>query len=152
MPRRVRTLIAYVARALFRRGVTIALTPRPRGFVPNDGLRLRKLSARLHLEWRTRDLHPWDERLPAARRAERFREQTLHDTDSAIARCFEMLPEVETIDIRVLAPRAPDRLLLAGTVTRADIAALRRVASPGMRLRMLGVRCRLEDGRLEPLD
>jgi hypothetical protein len=116
-----------------------ALALTPRGFVPHDVLVLGQLSARLRVEWRARDLHPWDRDLPVERRAMVLREQALRDTDAAILRLFQLLPEMDAIDIRVLEPREPHRLLLAGTVTRADVLATRSIVSPGMRLRMMGV-------------
>ena len=135
-----------------RRMVARALDLTPRGFVPNDVLILETLSARLRLEWRTRDLHPWDRDLPSRRRDERFRDQTLVDTDKAIERLFRILPEIDAIDVRVLESRAPNRLLLAGIVARDDLVATRAITSPEMRLRMMGIRCETRDGRLEPLD
>jgi len=126
-----------------RRSVVKALALAPRGFVPHDVLVLNGLSARLKLEWRTRDVHPWDRELSPERSSERFREQALEDTDAAIARCFELLPEVEEIEFRVLAPHAPDTVVLRGTVARGDAAAVRAIASPRMRLELMGVCCRL---------
>jgi hypothetical protein len=123
--------------------VVKALALAPRGFVPQDVLVLKSLSARLKVEWRTRDVHPWDRELSSERLSERFREQALEDTDAAIARCFELLPEVEEIEFHVLAPRAPDTVVLRGTVARGDAAAVRAIASPRMRLELMGVSCRL---------
>ncbi len=145
-------MLAHVAHVLFRRAVLMALALGPRGFITNDRLRLSRLSARLWLEWRTRDLHPWDDDLPVDRRAALFCEQTLRDTDAALLRCFETLPHVEAIDLRVLEPREPHRLLLAGMVAREDVMAARALSSPGMRLRMVGVRCHVRDGRLQPIE
>jgi hypothetical protein len=123
--------------------VVKALALTPRGFVPHDVLILRSLSTRLKLEWRTRDIHPWDRELSSERLTERFREQAVEDTDAAIARCFELLPEVEEIEFRVLAPRAPDTVVLGGTVARRDAVAVRAIVSPRMRLELMGISCRL---------
>jgi hypothetical protein len=120
--------------------------------IPRDVLCLSKLSAQLRVEWRTRDVHPWDRALPPERRATLFREQTLQDTDAAILRVFALLPDVDAIEVRVLEPHAPNRLILAGTVIREDVLAASALSSPGMRLRMMGVRCRMRDGHLEPLE
>ena len=117
-----------------------ALALTPRGFVRRDVLVLEEVSARLKLEWRTRDLHPWDRGLSLERRTARFRDQALCDTDTAIVRCFGLLPEVEEIDVRVLAPGSSDTVILAGTVARGDVAAVRGIASPRMRLELMGVR------------
>jgi len=149
------TLLRYLSLATqgrLRRMVTGALALTPRGFVPRDVLVLGELSARLRLEWRTRDLHPWDRDLPAARRAERFRDQALTDTDAAIERLFRILPEMDAIEIRVLEPRAPHGLIFAGTVAREDLLATRAISSPAMRLRMMGIRCQTKHGHLQPLD
>ena len=122
-----------------RRAVTRALALRPRGFVRDDVLKLGKLSAQLRVEWRTRDLHPWDLRLPPDRRANLFRDQSARDTDAAIHRFFATLPELDVIDIRVLAPREPHRIILAGRVSRAEALAARSLSSARMRLRMMGI-------------
>jgi hypothetical protein len=126
-----------------------ALSLPPRGFVPRDVLVLTNLAAQLQLEWETRDIHPWDRNLPEDWQAALFREQALHDTDAAVTRLFRVLPEIDVIDIRVLAPRAPNRLLLAGTVGRQDLVDARPLASPGMRLAVMGVRYYRTHGQLK---
>jgi hypothetical protein len=123
-----------------RRAITRALALTPRGFVPRDVLALARLSARLQLEWRARDLHPWDRGLAPERRAQIFREQMLRDTDAAIRRCFRLLPEIDAIDVRVLGPHPPHGLLCAGTVLRRDAFEARSLSSPWMRLNAMGVR------------
>ena len=68
-----------------------ALALRPRGAVPNDVLILNSLILSSHclkLEWRARDIHPWDRDLPPAQQAELFSEQALQDTDVALNRLF----------------------------------------------------------------
>ena len=134
-------LVMRLARGRLRRTVKRALALTPRGFVPHDVLRLSRLSAQLKMEWRARDVHPWHRDLPAERQAALFREQTLVDTDAAIARSFQLLPDVAAIEIRVLEPHAPDRVILVGTVGRHDALASRSLSSPRMRLNMMGVRC-----------
>jgi len=152
IPRPLRGLMAYVAASPLRRLVRKALSLSPRGFVSQDVLVLCDFSAQLRVEWRTRDIHPWDGSLPLDRRSELFRDQAFHDTDAAIVRLFRILPDLDAIEVRVLEPRPPNRTILAGTVARRDADAARPLASPGMRLRLMGVRCRLEGGRLAPLD
>jgi hypothetical protein len=98
------------------------------------------VSARLRVEWRSRDVHPWDGNVPPERRSQLFREQVLRDTDAAILKAFETLPDVDAMEIRVREPHAPNRAILAGTVTREELAAARGLTSPRMRLAMLGVR------------
>lgn len=150
-----RSLRAFITRArapaYLRRGVTRALTLRPRGFVANDALRLERLSACLEVEWRTRVVHPWDEQLPPERRARVLCEQTLHDTEEAILGLFRLLPEVERISIRVRGCESPHETFLAGTVAREDVRATNALRSPGMRLRMMGVRWNTAGGALQPL-
>jgi hypothetical protein len=138
----LRELVTRLTRGRLRRTVERALALTPRGFVPHDILRLRRLSAQLKIEWRARDLHPWDRELSADRQAALFREQALVDTDAAIARSFNLLPEVTAIEVRVLEPYAPERVILTGTVGRHDAQASRSLSSPRMRLTMMGVRCR----------
>jgi len=123
-----------------RGAVMKALALAPRGFVRRDVLVLNAVSARLKLEWRTRDIHPWDRGLSSERRNARFRDQALQDTDAAIVRCFRLLPEVDEIDVRVLGPGSSDAVILAGTVARCDVAAVRGIASPRMRLELMGIR------------
>jgi hypothetical protein len=152
IPRPLRAFTAYLAASPLRRLVRKALALTPRGFVSRDVLLLCDFSARLRVEWRTRDVHPWDESLPVGRRSELFRDQAFSDTDAAIVRLFRFLPDIDEIEVQVLAPRLPNRTILAGTVTRRDADAARSLVSPGMRLRLMGIRCRLEGGRLAPLD
>jgi len=141
-----------MARIGLRQVATGALALAPRGFVPRDVFLLRRLSAQLRVEWYTRDIHPWDRRLPVDEQEELFSLQTLHDTDAAIVRFFDLVPEIEELDLRVLEPHPPNRLILAGVVARADAHATRTLSSPAMRLKMMGIRCQLDDGRLAPLE
>jgi|SRR5581483_5679667 len=127
-------------RSVLARVVTKALALRPRGFIRRDVLVLEKLSARLRIEWRSRGVHPWDRDLPEDRRTVLLREQTLRDTEAAIARLFHVLPEVEAIEVRVLAPHPSNEPMLTGTVLREDVVAARPVVSPRMRLQLMGLR------------
>jgi hypothetical protein len=57
-----------------------ALALRPRGTIPNDVLALSNLRLSGHclqLEWRARDIHPWDRDLPDSLQAELFSIQAL---------------------------------------------------------------------------
>jgi hypothetical protein len=120
--------------------------------VGDDTLRLNRLTGRLQLEWRARDVHPWDRDSGPQRQAELFCEQTISDTDVAIVRLFEMLPEIEAIAVRVVEPQAAKRVILSGTVARADIFGSQLPSSARMRLKMLGIRYHIVDRHLEPLD
>jgi hypothetical protein len=122
-----------------------------RGAECETGLPLRRLSTRLEVEWYARDVHPWDRDLPQEQRTKRFVEESLKDTVAAIWRMFDHLPEIDTIDLRVLEPNHPHKPLFAGTVCRDDVNAAGSCLSPAMSLKALGVRFRLADGCLEPL-
>jgi hypothetical protein len=68
------------------------------GEARRDGLHATKSTTHLEIEWRARDIHPWDRGLlspgekPAA-----FVKQSLADTEAAIYRLFEALPQVGVI-------------------------------------------------------
>jgi hypothetical protein len=134
------SILARIARWRFRRLIVRAFTLRPRGFAARDDLRLDDVSAHLRVEWRSRDVHPWDRDVPPERRSALYLEQLVCDTDAVIVKAFATLPDVDAIELRVREPHAPNRAILAGTVTRDDLAAARGLASPRMRLAMLGVR------------
>ena len=67
-------------------------------------------------------------------------------------RLFQILPEIDAIGIRVFAPRAVSKLMLAGTVSRREAFIARPLASPGMRLKVMGVRYQVANGHLDPLE
>src|ERR1700685_346059 len=80
-----------------------ALALQPRGAVPNDVLTLHNLILSGHclkLEWLARDIHPWNRDLPLAEQAELFSEQAMQDTEAALIRLFQGLPEVEQIEFQ----------------------------------------------------
>jgi hypothetical protein len=131
-----------------------ALALRPRGAVPHDVLVLHSLRAAGHcvqLEWRARDIHPWDCDLPPSRQAEVFSEQALQDTDVALIRLFQRLPEIDQIEFHVLKPLPPDEVILTGVVDRAKVLDPERSPSLRMRLKMLGVHYEMADSHLVPL-
>jgi hypothetical protein len=93
----------------------------------------------LEIEWRARDIHPWDRSLLApARRAAAFVEQSLADTEAAVYRLFEAVHQVDVITLKVF-DRMSDNVIISGTVSRADILARDEELSIGMRLRNLGL-------------
>ncbi len=114
-----------------------------------DGLCPINPSLRLQLKWHARGIHPWDSNLPPDKAIPRFVEQTLLDADSGIRRVFEILPEIDAVDLRVLETNS-DKTLMAGTIDRAKFEAY-RAASVGMRLRMAGVNYRLVNWYFEPV-
>jgi hypothetical protein len=83
--------------------VTRALQLRPRGGCVDDRLTVNRISTELRVEWRARDVHPWDRDLPLDRRDDLFLEQCRHDTLVAVQRMFARLSEVDLIEILVVA-------------------------------------------------
>src|SRR5438128_12659527 len=97
----VQRIAGLFADRRFKGRVLQALAVLLRGGVAHDALQLSNFSARLHVEWTARNVHPWDRALPSELRAEKFVAQSLTDTTVAIDRLFRMLPEIEVIEIRV---------------------------------------------------
>jgi hypothetical protein len=117
-----------------------ALALHLRGEARRDGLTVDAVSSHLTIRWRARDIHPWDRHRPRYEREVMFAEQALTDTEAAVVRLFERLPEVDVIDLSVVEP-ASEILIAAGTVHRSDLSAPRpRLSSVGMRLREVGIR------------
>jgi hypothetical protein len=140
---------------LFKRSVQQivrrALALRPRGAIPNDVPILTNLvlsGHRLKLEWRARDVHPWDRDLPLAEQAELFSEQALQDTDVALIRLFQGLSEIEQIEFQVLKPDGFGDVILAGVVDRERALDPEQPLSLRMRLLMLGVTYQMADDHL----
>jgi hypothetical protein len=128
-----------------------ALSLRPRGAIPNDVLVLDNLILSAHwlkLEWRARDVHPWDRDLPLAEQAELFSRQALQDTDAALIRLFQGLPEIEEIEFQVLKPDGFGDVILTGAVDREKVLASERPLSLRMRLLNLGVTYQMADNHL----
>jgi hypothetical protein len=138
-----RLLMKKLIPSLMRRGirslVNRSLALRPRGGVVNDRLVLHKLSGQLQLEWHARAVHPWDRDLPPCRQVEAYFEQAVADTDLAIRRIFQRLPEIAVIEIRVLDTQDPTKIVLAGVVTREDALDADLPYSAKMRLKMMGI-------------
>ncbi len=147
--------MTYLKETKLQRAARKALALAPRGGVRQDVLMINQLSnipaQQLRIEWCARDVHPWDQDLPAREQAELFCQQALHDTEAAILRLFQMLPGIQQVDFRVLDPKASNRVILAGNVERDEIPAARRLQSIKMRLMMMGVRFLMAGGHLEPL-
>ena len=149
MLKEMEKLRAMSARRRPHRRVTGALALNKRGEVRSDGLSLIYFQNRLQIEWRARDVHPWDRDLPPARTARLFAEQCLTDADTAIQRLFAEFPEVDVIDFRVLDLKSQAGIL-CGAIRRTEAMSV-RAPSAGMRLKQLGVRYRLQNWRFEPL-
>jgi hypothetical protein len=133
------TLLRKLDRCRYRRNIDRALALHLRGEVRRDGLNPTSLTTHLEIEWRARDIHPWDRGLLSrAQRAAAFVEQSLADTEAAIYRLFEALPPVDAITLRVFDPTS-DNVIISGTVLRAGMVARDEDLSIGMRLRYLGL-------------
>jgi hypothetical protein len=122
----------------YQRHVKSALALYRRGEVRRDGLELKSLCSTVEIEWRARDIHPWDRQRPIDEKRAAFVAQTLADTEAAIFRLFQALPHVDWLQIRVFA-MDPETPILAGTVSRAALRGIRPGLSIGMRLRELGI-------------
>jgi hypothetical protein len=97
-------LVRGMGAVISRRRIERALALHVRGEVRSDGLKLWRLSNRLEIEWRARDIHPWDRHDPPDKRASLFVRQSLADTESAITRLFQALPQVDMIALTVWSP------------------------------------------------
>jgi hypothetical protein len=128
-----------------------ALALQPRGAVPNDLLILDSLTLSgrcLKLEWRARNIHPWDRDLPPGEQAELFSKQALQDTDVALLRLFQRLSEIDQIEFQVLQPEGGGDVILAGVVDRERALDPEQPLSLRMRLSMLGVIYKMADDHL----
>jgi hypothetical protein len=137
MWRRLANLIQRLDSVRYRRGIERALALHLRGEVRNDGLKLKKLSTRLEIEWWARDIHPWDRNDPPDRKAWLFFRQSLADTEAAITRLFQTLPQVDVIALTVLE-RNSESVIMAGTVDRSAVEPDAEL-SVGMRLWQRGI-------------
>ena len=121
-----------------RRGIENALALHRRGEVRPDGLILIRATHRLAIEWRAREIHPWDRGCEHSEHELQFTERSLADTDAALSRLFTALPEIDVIDFRVIHPGSDVRIL-AGTVERSAPVPSTRSVSPRTRLWHRGV-------------
>jgi hypothetical protein len=123
----------------YHRCIKQALALHLRGEARRDGLTVDNVSSRLEIRWRARDIHPWDRDLAKYEREVMFTEQALADTEAAVYRLFERLPQVDVIELSVLEPKSETQIA-TGTVHRSDLNAARPdLLSVGMRLREVGV-------------
>jgi len=139
-----------IARRRLHRRVTRALALNRRGEARADELSLSHFQNRLEMEWRAREIHPWDQDLPLASAARLFAEQCLKDADAALERLFITLPEIDVIDFKMLDPSSGVPIL-SGAVTRSESMNIRATTSSGMRFKQLGVTYRLQNWHFEPL-
>ncbi|MGA2408963.1 MAG: hypothetical protein ABSG46_01060 [Candidatus Binataceae bacterium] len=132
-----------------RDAVTKALALHLRGEARTDDLTLMDMSVRMQLQWRARDIHPWDRDLPPARAAKKLAKQCLSDAEAALERLFAACPDVDVIELSVIEPD-PDgnRRVMFGTVRRDEFVQWHPL-STDMRLRLVGVHYRLVDDEIE---
>src|SRR5271154_5555461 len=87
----------------YQRSIRRALALYLRGEVRRDGLHPINMATQLDIEWRARDIHPWDRPLLSrSQRAAAFVGQSLADTEAAVHRLFDAVPQVNVITLRVL--------------------------------------------------
>ena len=147
----MKAFFTHIFKPSIQRIVGRALALRPRGAIPNDVLVLQSLILSDHclkLEWRARDIHPWDSDLSPAQQAELFSKQALQDTDVALIRLFQGLSEIEQIEFQVLKPKGFGEVILTGVVDRERALDPEQPLSLRMRLSMLGVRYKMADDHL----
>jgi hypothetical protein len=148
----LRTLLRKRYGRRYKQNIERALALYLRGEVRRDGLEPINLTTQLQIEWRARDIHPWDlSLLSPAQKAATFVEQSLADTEAAIRRLFEALPQVDAIALRVL-DRTSDTVIISGTVSRLAAAARDEHLSIGMRLMYLGLTYHSAGSLFEPLE
>ena len=124
-----------------RRAIARCLALNRRGEARSDGLTLVSVGHRLEIRWRARGIHPWDKHLPEEERAAAFVEQSMLDTEAALFRLFQALPQVHVLDFKVLEPQS-DRVIIEGSVSRPNLSdpEAARNLSIRMRLKRLGIR------------
>ena len=121
-----------------RKAIQGALDLHNRGEARRDGLILTQASHRLEIEWRARNVHPWDRASESTQQELLFAEQSMADTDAALSRLFNELPEVDVIEFAVTHPDSGQRIL-TGTVERACRVPSMRGVSARTRLWHMGV-------------
>jgi hypothetical protein len=148
----LKTLLRKLDGHRYKHDIGRALALHLHGEVRSDGLDPINITTQLQIEWRARDVHPWDRGLLSpARRAAAFVEQSLADTEVAIHRLFEALPQVDVIALRVL-DRTSETVIISGAVSRAAVAANDENLAIGMRLLYLGLTYRSAGSLFEPLE
>jgi hypothetical protein len=144
------TVLQRMEKTLYRRNIEWALALHRRGEVRDDGLRATRVSNHLEIEWTARNIHPWDRGQPWDS-GFLFVDQSLADTDAAVTRLFEALPQVDVIMLRIFDPSS-GAAIIAGTVYRSAASDVSRNISVRMRLNRWGLRFRSTGLSLEPLE
>jgi hypothetical protein len=136
----------------YKRNVKRALALHLRGEVRSDGLTPISMTTHFNVEWQARDIHPWDRGLlPPSQRALAFVQQSLNDTEAAICRLFEALPQMDVVTVRVV-DRTEGRVIISGSVSRLDFAARDERLAIGMRLLYLGLSYHSCGDLFEPIE
>lgn len=151
MLRGIGKLLRKLNAASYGRRVERSLALYNRGEARRDGLELITICHRLEIEWRARDVHPWDRDRADSEKRPAFVEQCLSDTEAAVLRLFDALPHLDARQLRVLALDS-DEAILGGTVLRSDLSDLSPELSVGMRLRTLGITYHSVGSQFELLD
>jgi hypothetical protein len=146
---RLSAMIRYWEGRIFERKISRALALHLRGESRSDGLTLNRKHTRLMLEWRARDIHPWDRAVCPENRSALFVQQCFADTGAALSRLFEQLPQSDSIHVRVLHPHS-DAVIMAGVVSRASLKTTRPL-SDRIWLGQIGLCFRLSGDCFEPL-
>jgi hypothetical protein len=146
---RIKQFRSTSARRQLHRRVMTALALNQRGEARPDGLALNRFEHWLDIEWRARDVHPWDRDLSAARIVRLFAEQCLDDTSAALDRLFSKLPEIDVVEFKVTHP-ASGAPILSGSISRSEACTV-KASSSGMKLKQLGVTYHLYNWQFEPL-
>lgn len=135
-----RNFLKKIISRAHRTGIQDALALQKRNEVRRDGLILTKAVHQLDIEWRARDIHPWDRDWVRSSDDEEqlFNEQCFSDTEAAIRRLFSSLPTIDEIQFRVIRPDSDDELL-TGHVARLSLGQITKSASPRGRLRQMGI-------------
>jgi hypothetical protein len=149
MWRRLTNAIQKLDALRYRRGIERALALHRRGEARRDGLKLKKLSNRLAIEWQARDVHPWDRHNPPERKGALLVRQSLADAEAAITRLFQFLPQIDVIALTVLDHNS-ESVIMAGTVYRSAEEPDAEL-SVGMRLWERGVKYHSDGWVFEPL-
>ena len=134
----VQNACAKLETFMHRRKIARALALHRRREVRRDGLDLISMCNSLRVEWRARDVHPWDRDDSDDRKREALVTQTLADTYAAVSRLFAALPQIDILEVWVLE-RGSETPILAGTVDRSSLIDLPEALSLGMKLSRLGI-------------
>lgn len=146
------TILSKLEGHWYRRCIRRALALHLRGEARGDGLQPISVATHLEIEWRARDVHPWDRSLLApSEKAMAFVQQSLKDTEAAVERLLGALPNVDVLALKVL-DHTTEGVIISGSVSRPDFLARDQQLSIGMRLMYLGLIYHSAGSIFEPLE